>query len=113
MGEHIEFGALAASVEAKGEAGEITLRFDLAGAALDAAIAEQGSMPLPPYIAGKRASDARDADDYQTLFARTGSRRGADGWVAFHAGAARRLGGRRRCVAPCDAACLGPAHFCR
>ena len=27
-------------------------------------------MPLPPYIAGKRAADARDADDYQTLFAR-------------------------------------------
>ncbi len=70
VGERIEFGALAASVEAKGESGEITLRFELAGAALDAAIAEQGSMPLPPYIAGKRAADARDADDYQTLFAR-------------------------------------------
>src|SRR3546814_12189289 len=27
-------------------------------------------MPLPPYIAGKRATDARDADDYQTMFAR-------------------------------------------
>ena len=26
-------------------------------------------MPLPPYIAGKRATDARDADDYQTMFA--------------------------------------------
>ncbi|HEY8070425.1 MAG TPA: tRNA preQ1(34) S-adenosylmethionine ribosyltransferase-isomerase QueA [Methylocystis sp.] len=70
VGERIEFGALAAGVEAKGEAGEITLRFDLAGAALDAAIAEQGSMPLPPYIAAKRAADARDADDYQTFFAR-------------------------------------------
>lgn len=28
-----------------------------------------GRMPLPPYIAGKRAADARDADDYQTMFA--------------------------------------------
>jgi S-adenosylmethionine:tRNA ribosyltransferase-isomerase len=28
-----------------------------------------GSMPLPPYIASKRAPDARDLDDYQTLFA--------------------------------------------
>ncbi len=28
-----------------------------------------GHMPLPPYIAGKRATDARDADDYQTMFA--------------------------------------------
>jgi S-adenosylmethionine:tRNA ribosyltransferase-isomerase len=70
VGERIEFGALAASVEAKGEAGEITLAFDLSGAALDAAIEANGSIPLPPYIAGKRAADPRDADDYQTLFAR-------------------------------------------
>ena len=27
-------------------------------------------MPLPPYIASRRPSDARDRDDYQTLFAR-------------------------------------------
>ena len=27
-------------------------------------------MPLPPYIAGKRAADARDETDYQTIFAR-------------------------------------------
>ena len=26
-------------------------------------------MPLPPYIAGKRPTDARDATDYQTMFA--------------------------------------------
>ena len=26
--------------------------------------------PLPPYIAGKRAPDEQDNDDYQTLFAR-------------------------------------------
>ncbi len=29
-----------------------------------------GRMPLPPYIASKRPTDARDADDYQTMFAR-------------------------------------------
>ncbi|QNE32837.1 tRNA preQ1(34) S-adenosylmethionine ribosyltransferase-isomerase QueA [Sphingomonas sp. NBWT7] len=29
-----------------------------------------GRMPLPPYIAAKRPTDARDADDYQTMFAR-------------------------------------------
>jgi S-adenosylmethionine:tRNA ribosyltransferase-isomerase len=28
-----------------------------------------GRMPLPPYIAGKRDTDARDAQDYQTMFA--------------------------------------------
>lgn len=29
-----------------------------------------GRMPLPPYIAGKRATDEADASDYQTMFAR-------------------------------------------
>ena len=29
-----------------------------------------GTMPLPPYIAGKRATDEQDREDYQTLFAR-------------------------------------------
>jgi S-adenosylmethionine:tRNA ribosyltransferase-isomerase len=62
-------GALDASVAAKGEDGEVTLAFDLAGAHLDAAIAAEGAMPLPPYIAGKRAPDAEDERDYQTVFA--------------------------------------------
>ena len=29
-----------------------------------------GTMPLPPYIAGKRPTDAQDREDYQTLFAK-------------------------------------------
>ena len=29
-----------------------------------------GRMPLPPYIAGKRATDEADREDYQTMFAR-------------------------------------------
>ena len=29
-----------------------------------------GRMPLPPYIAGKRATDDQDREDYQTMFAR-------------------------------------------
>ncbi|MDH2153278.1 tRNA preQ1(34) S-adenosylmethionine ribosyltransferase-isomerase QueA, partial [Sphingobium yanoikuyae] len=29
-----------------------------------------GRMPLPPYIASKRATDERDRSDYQTMFAR-------------------------------------------
>ena len=44
--------------------------FSCGGAALDAAIARAGEIPLPPYIAGKRAADARDDTDYQTMFAR-------------------------------------------
>ena len=63
-------GSLAATVEGRGEEGEVTLAFDLAGAALDEAIHAQGAMPLPPYIASRRAPDDRDRTDYQTLFAR-------------------------------------------
>jgi len=62
-------GHLDALVEHKGEAGEVTLSFSFHGPALDSAIADLGSPPLPPYIAGKRAPDERDASDYQTMFA--------------------------------------------
>ena len=37
---------------------------------VEGALARAGTMPLPPYIASKRATDAADADDYQTMFAR-------------------------------------------
>ena len=57
-------------LKAKGEAGEITLAFDFSGPVLDEAIDAVGQMPLPPYIEGKRATDAQDATDYQTMFAR-------------------------------------------
>ena len=62
-------GSLAATVEGRGE-GEVTLRFDLSGPALDEAIAALGAMPLPPYIASRRATDDQDRSDYQTIFAR-------------------------------------------
>jgi S-adenosylmethionine:tRNA ribosyltransferase-isomerase len=61
---------LDAAVEAKGEAGEVTFRFAFDGPALDEAIAAHGAVPLPPYIAARRATDAQDRTDYQTLFAR-------------------------------------------
>jgi S-adenosylmethionine:tRNA ribosyltransferase-isomerase len=66
--------ALEAKVLAKHEEGEVLLGFNVAGEDLDAAIESLGQMPLPPYIAGKRPADARDRQDYQSLFA---SRRGA------------------------------------
>jgi len=62
-------GALDATVEEKGEGGEIVLRFDFHGAILDEAIGALGHIPLPPYIASKREDDERDRSDYQTLFA--------------------------------------------
>jgi S-adenosylmethionine:tRNA ribosyltransferase-isomerase len=70
VGDRLAFGDLKAEVTARGENGEAEIRFALAGALLDAAIAAQGEMPLPPYIAGKRKADARDVLDYQTTFAR-------------------------------------------
>lgn len=65
-----ELGHLDAEVIAKGEGGEVELRFALTGPALDEAIARHGELPLPPYIAGKRPTDSSDASDYQTLYAR-------------------------------------------
>ena len=69
-GEVIRFGDhLSARVAAIAE-GEATLAFDATGAAFDAALAEVGAMPLPPYIAALRAPDAQDRTDYQTVWAR-------------------------------------------
>ncbi len=80
VGDQVVFGpqstpidldhGLTAQVVGKGEGGEIELEFALAGPELDQAIAAIGLMPLPPYIAAKRAEDARDRTDYQTVYAR-------------------------------------------
>ena len=79
LGDRIEFGhsgnacllgTLGAYVEEKGDAGEVTLRFDFSGAALDEAIATVGHIPLPPYIASKREEDEKDRTDYQTMYAK-------------------------------------------
>jgi S-adenosylmethionine:tRNA ribosyltransferase-isomerase len=78
-GDVVRFGAegrvcfleqLDATVEAKGEGGEVTFAFAFHGAALDDALAERGNMPLPPYIGSRRTVDERDRTDYQTMFAR-------------------------------------------
>jgi len=60
-------GQLDATVEAKGEGGEVTLAFAFHGPVLDQAVDERGAMPLPPYI--RRSPDERDRTDYQTMFA--------------------------------------------
>src|SRR6476619_5610499 len=62
-------GELDAHVSHKDEGGDITLSFSFHGPVLDQAIAERGEMPLPPYIASRRAPDEEDRADYQTLFA--------------------------------------------
>ena len=62
-------GSLDATVSALGEAGEIELAFDLAGPDLDLVLNAIGEMPLPPYIAARRAPGLSDRSDYQTTFA--------------------------------------------
>lgn len=73
-GDRLQLSDISASVTAAEGEGMVEVVFDLAGDMLDAAIAATGEMPLPPYIAGKRPADARDASDYQTIYAdRSGS----------------------------------------
>ena len=74
FGARLHGGALSATVVAKGEGGEVRLAFDREGAPLDAALDAAGVAPLPPYIPRERGPDARDREDYQTIFA---ARRGA------------------------------------
>ncbi len=75
QGDDICFAeGLSAQVKVRGEGGEVVLAFNRNGVELAAAIEAVGAMPLPPYIAARRAPDEQDADDYQTLFAHdTGS----------------------------------------
>jgi len=64
----LEREALYARVEEK-SGGEVMLAFEAESEALDALIDAAGAMPLPPYIASRRPPDARDREDYQTMFA--------------------------------------------
>lgn len=69
IGDRIDFGAgLEGVVEARGDDGSIRWRFDSA-APIEVALQAAGQMPLPPYISSKRAVDARDDADYQTVYA--------------------------------------------
>ena len=69
-GDRIDFGAdVAAIAGVREEDGSILLDFE-GDEPVELLLERAGRMPLPPYIAGKRAADARDASDYQTMFAR-------------------------------------------
>ena len=68
-GDRIDFGAgVEATSTARGEDGSWLL--DFAGdEPVELLLERAGRMPLPPYIAAKRGIEARDAEDYQTMFA--------------------------------------------
>ena len=69
VGETIDFGnAVTAVAEARHDDGSFTLFFP-GEEPVELLLERAGRMPLPPYIAAKRPTDARDADDYQTMFA--------------------------------------------
>ena len=69
-GDAIDFGqGVSAVAEERHEDGSFTLAF--AGEEpVEALLERSGTMPLPPYIAGKRPTDEQDRTDYQTMFAR-------------------------------------------
>ena len=69
QGDRIVLGVTLGGTIAARDGGEVDIVFDRQGGALDAAIAVEGEMPLPPYIAGKRKPDAQDRADYQTVYA--------------------------------------------
>jgi S-adenosylmethionine:tRNA ribosyltransferase-isomerase len=69
-GEQIVFSPRLSATVAGREEGTARLAFNLAGDDFDAALAEAGDMPLPPYIASMRAADAQDKEDYQTVWAK-------------------------------------------
>ena len=68
-GDTIDFGH-GVTATAGGREADGSLALDFAGdEPVELLLERAGRMPLPPYIAGKRDTDARDADDYQTMFA--------------------------------------------
>jgi S-adenosylmethionine:tRNA ribosyltransferase-isomerase len=70
VGQMVDFGSeVTAIAEARHADGSFTLAF-AGDEPVEILLARAGTMPLPPYIAGKRPTDARDYSDYQTMFAR-------------------------------------------
>ena len=68
-GERIDFGSSVTAIATeRRDDGSALLTFE-GDEPVETLIARAGTIPLPPYIASKRAIDDRDASDYQTLFA--------------------------------------------
>ncbi len=75
LDDDIHFSAeLRARVEDKRDGGDVKLVFNQSGSKLMRSVQNIGEVPLPPYIGRQRTVDARDIEDYQTVYARkTGS----------------------------------------
>jgi S-adenosylmethionine:tRNA ribosyltransferase-isomerase len=69
IGDAIDFGSeVTASAVEKGDDGAVLLHFH-GDEPVELLLERAGRMPLPPYIASKRPTDADDRADYQTMFA--------------------------------------------
>ena len=69
VGDVIAFASeVTAIAETRHEDGSWTLCFG-GDEPVEVLLERAGRMPLPPYIAGKRETDAQDRADYQTMFA--------------------------------------------
>jgi S-adenosylmethionine:tRNA ribosyltransferase-isomerase len=69
-GDRIDFPQeVTAIAEERHPDGSFTLAF-CGEEPVEVLLERAGTMPLPPYIAGKRPTDAQDREDYQTVFAR-------------------------------------------
>ena len=70
IGDVIDFehGVCASAID-RDDAGAVLLDFH-GQEPVELLLERAGQMPLPPYIASKRDTDAADAADYQTMFAR-------------------------------------------
>ncbi|OAO04460.1 tRNA preQ1(34) S-adenosylmethionine ribosyltransferase-isomerase QueA [Sphingomonadales bacterium EhC05] len=70
IGDVVDFGHdVSAIAEEKFDDGSVIFHFQ-GDEPVEILLSRAGTMPLPPYIARKRDIDARDADDYQTMFAK-------------------------------------------
>ena len=68
-GDTLDFAnGVQARAGARDEDGGMALSF-LGDEPVELLLERAGQMPLPPYIASKRATDAQDQADYQTMFA--------------------------------------------
>lgn len=69
IGDRIDFPeGVTAVAEQRHDDGSWTLAFE-GDEPVEVLLERAGRMPLPPYIAGKRATDEADRTDYQTMFA--------------------------------------------
>ena len=93
-GDRIDFGNGVAALAAGRDAdGSVLLEFE-GEEPVELLLERAGRMPLPPYIAGRREADERDAGDYQTMFARAeGAVAAPDRRASFHAAADGEAGG--------------------